>query len=62
MKTVSKSSCARKNIRKNVVVAERACRVKKDFIKMEEITAISFADRTDEGAKKRRLEREFVDL
>lgn len=36
---------------------------REDFIKMKEITAISFADRTDEGAKKRRLEgMEFVDL
>lgn len=37
---------------------------REDFIKMEEITAISFADGTDEGAKKKRRPEgmEFVDL
>lgn len=54
-KTASKRGCVRKNIRKVWRWLEGQVRSREDLIKMEEIAAISFADETDEGGKKKPL-------
>lgn len=52
VRTMSKSGCARKKIRKVWWWLEGQVGSREDLIKMDEITAISYAEGTDEGKNK----------